>query len=231
MTEKKITIAIDGYSSTGKSSMAKTLARSIGYRYIDSGAMYRAVSLYALKHSLIDKNGVINEQGIIDSLNNIVIEFEVTREGIQDTIMNGQNVEKEIREMEVSRVVSQVASIKKVREDLVSRQKKLGENGGVVMDGRDIGTTVFPLAELKVFVTASPAVRAQRRFLELKSQGEEVGFEEILENVKKRDYLDEHREISPLRCAWDAIVLDNTNMSKEEQNKFMFDLYREKIKS
>lgn len=216
-----INIAIDGYSSTGKSTMARTLASEIGYRYIDSGAMYRAVTLFALRNDMIDPLGNIEKKLLIESLPDIHIDFKVGADKSQVTMLNGEVVEAEIREMTVSSYVSVVAAIPEVREAMVDIQRKLGENGGVVMDGRDIGTTVFPGAALKVFVTASPEVRARRRFLELEEKGEKVKFEEVLENVRQRDYLDETREVSPLRRASDAKLLDNTDLTPQQQNSIL----------
>lgn len=217
---KKIRVAIDGYSSTGKSTMAKALARTIGYRYIDSGAMYRAVTLYAFLHGMINI-GTIDEKRIVSSLPEIRIGFELDSDSSQITTLNGRNVEREIRGIEISQLVSKVAAIPEVREAMVAQQRKLGENGGIVMDGRDIGTTVFPTAELKVFVTASAEVRAQRRFDELRKKGENVSYDKILQNVKERDHLDETRSVSPLRMADDALLLDNTDMSTDEQNQWL----------
>lgn len=216
-----INIAIDGYSSTGKSTMARTLAAEIGYRYIDSGAMYRAVTLFALRNDMIDPLGNVEKKLLIESLPDIHIDFKVGADKSQVTMLNGDVVEAEIREMTVSSYVSVVAAIQEVREAMVDIQRKLGENGGVVMDGRDIGTTVFPGAALKVFVTASPEVRARRRFLELEEKGEKVKFEEVLENVRQRDYLDETREVSPLRRASDAKLLDNTDLTPQQQNSIL----------
>lgn len=216
-----INIAIDGYSSTGKSTMARTLASEIGYRYIDSGAMYRAVTLFALRNDMIDPLGNVEKKLLIESLPDIHIDFKVGADKSQVTMLNGEVVEAEIREMTVSSYVSVVAAIPEVREAMVDIQRKLGENGGVVMDGRDIGTTVFPGAALKVFVTASPEVRARRRFLELEEKGEKVKFEDVLENVRQRDYLDETREVSPLRRASDAKLLDNTDLTPQQQNSIL----------
>ncbi len=227
MTENQkplITIAIDGYSSSGKSTMAKKLAREIGYRYIDSGAMYRAVALYALRNGLIDPDGTVNATALDSALLSIKIDFKVDGNR-QSTILNGEDVEKEIRSMEINRIVSQVAAIPAVRHALVKMQQELGASKGIVMDGRDIGTTVFPKAEMKVFVKASALTRAKRRLLELKAKGAQTTLEEVLDNVEKRDYLDETRAESPLRCAEDAIVLDNSHMNPEEQDKWLLNLY------
>lgn len=224
---KKIVIALDGHSSSGKSTMAKDLAREIGYIYIDSGAMYRAVTLYGLQHGLIEGE-TIREEALKTELNNIRISFRPNAEtGRPDTYLNGINVEKEIRSMEVAHRVSAVAALGFVREALVAKQQEIGKEKGIVMDGRDIGTVVFPDAELKIFVTASAEVRAQRRVDELKAKGQEVSYEEVLENVKKRDYLDSTRAISPLRQAPDAVVLDNSHMSIEEQKAWLLVHYNE----
>ena len=222
----KITIAIDGYSSSGKSTMAKRLAAEIGYRYIDSGAMYRAVTLYAMQHNMIAQDGTPDKERIIAALPDIKINFEV-QDGTQSTILNGVNVEKEIRQMAVSNNVSPVAAIPEVRHRLVAIQQAFGKEKGIVMDGRDIGTTVFPNAELKIFVKASAETRAQRRFKELIEKGSRASYAEVLANVVHRDHLDETREESPLRQAEDAILLDNSNMSLEEQNAWMLERYKE----
>lgn len=222
----KITIAIDGYSSSGKSTMAKRLAAEIGYRYIDSGAMYRAVTLYAMQHNMISQDSTPDKERIIAALPDIKINFEV-QDGTQSTILNGVNVEKEIRQMAVSNNVSPVAAIPEVRHRLVAMQQAFGKEKGIVMDGRDIGTTVFPNAELKIFVKASAETRAQRRFKELIEKGSRASYAEVLANVVHRDHLDETREESPLRQAEDAILLDNSNMSLEEQNAWMLERYKE----
>lgn len=219
-----IIIAIDGYSSSGKSSMARQLAKTIGYRYIDSGAMYRAVTLYAMRHGLIDAEGNVNIPEVINALPDIKIDFEVNGDS-QSTILNGENVEREIRTLAVSNHVSPIAAIPEVRHALVKMQQAMGESKGIVMDGRDIGTVVFPDAEMKVFCDASADERARRRVLELQAKGENVTFEEVLENVKKRDYIDENRAESPLRCAEDAVRLDNSHMSIPEQNEWLLNLY------
>lgn len=226
-TNNNIIIAIDGYSSSGKSSMAKSLAKKIGYRYIDSGAMYRAVTLYAMRHNfIIEKN--IDTQALINSLSDISIDFQVNIDK-QHTLLNGEDVENEIRQMDVSNNVSTVAAIPEVRHALVAMQQALGKNKGIVMDGRDIGTTVFPNAEMKVFVNASAETRAQRRYLELKEKGQDVSYQAILENVKNRDHLDETRSESPLRKADDAIPLDNSTMSIAEQDEWLLNLYNQTI--
>jgi cytidylate kinase len=224
---KKITIAIDGFSSCGKSTMAKDLAKELGYIYVDTGAMYRSVTLYALRNGLINEEG-INTEKLAEKMNDIHITFVFNPEtGRPDTYLNGELVEKEIRSIEVSNQVSPIAAIPFVREAMVEQQKKMGENKGVVMDGRDIGTVVFPNAELKIFVTASAEVRAQRRYDELKAKGMEADFDDILKNVQERDYLDSHREISPLRKADDAIELDNSFMTIDEQNEWLLSRYKE----
>lgn len=222
----KITIAIDGYSSSGKSTMAKRLAAEIGYRYIDSGAMYRAVTLFAMQHNMISQSGTPDKDKIIAALPDIKINFQI-QDGAQSTILNGVNVEKEIRQMAVSNNVSPVAAIPEVRHCLVAMQQAFGKEKGIVMDGRDIGTTVFPNAELKIFVKASAETRAQRRFKELIEKGSRASYAEVLANVVHRDHLDETREESPLRQAEDAILLDNSNMSLEEQNAWMLEKYKE----
>lgn len=225
-----ITIAIDGYSSSGKSTMAKKLARQIGYRYIDSGAMYRAVALYALRHGMINHDDSVNAEALQIALPDIRIDFRIEN-GAQHTILNGEDVEKEIRTMEVSRVVSPVAALPAVRHALVRMQQELGASKGIVMDGRDIGTTVFPDAEMKVFVKASAATRAQRRLDELTARGEKATFQEVLENVEQRDHIDETREESPLRCAEDASVLDNSFMTPAQQDEWIMDLYNKTLSS
>lgn len=226
---KKITIAIDGFSSSGKSTMAKDLAKNIGYTYIDTGAMYRAVTLYCLKNNLL-ADGEIKEEQLEAALPYINISFKLNTEtGRPDTYLNNENVEKEIRQMEVAEWVSQVAALGFVRHDLVAKQQEMGKAKGVVMDGRDIGTVVFPDAELKIFVTASPEVRAKRRMDELVAKGEEASYEEVLENVKKRDHIDSTREEGPLRQAADALVLDNSNMSIPEQKAWLMEQYNKAI--
>lgn len=220
---KKIIIAMDGHSSCGKSTMAKALAKAIGYTYIDTGAMYRAVTLYAMRRGFIGENG-IDEESLRREMPQIKITFG-HENGMQYTILNGENVERQIRGMEVSGNVSPISAIGFVREAMVSQQREMGRQGAVIMDGRDIGTTVFPNAELKIFVTASDEIRAQRRFDELKAKGENPVFEDVLKNVRERDYIDSHRAVSPLRKADDAIVLDNSHMTIEEQDKWLMDQY------
>lgn len=223
----KITIAIDGYSSCGKSTMAKDLAREIGYIYIDSGAMYRAVTLYCIQHNLFGADNQINVQQLQNDIDKIKISFQLDPQTQRpQTYLNGENVEKEIRTMEVSSRVSPVAALGFVREALVRQQQEMGKAKGIVMDGRDIGTTVFPDAELKIFVTASAEVRAQRRYDELTAKGEKASFEEILANVKERDHIDETREVSPLRKADDALLLDNSHLTIEEQKQWLLEQYQ-----
>ena len=226
---KKITIAIDGFSSCGKSTMAKDLAKEIGYIYIDSGAMYRAVTLYSIENGIFCGNE-INVEALKERINDIHITFRIDPEtGRPVTYLNGNNVENRIRTMEVSSKVSPISTLGFVREALVEQQQAMGREKGIVMDGRDIGTTVFPDAELKIFVTASAEVRAQRRYDELKAKGEEADFDSILENVKQRDYIDQNREVSPLRKADDALTLDNTNLTIDEQRNWLFDRYNQVI--
>ena len=227
---KKITIAIDGYSSCGKSTMAKDLAREVGYIYIDSGAMYRAVTLYCLENQLFTEGGIDTEK-LETAMPGIQISFQLNPEtGRPMTFLNGVNVEDRIRTMEVSNRVSPVAALPFIREALVKLQQEMGKEKGIVMDGRDIGTTVFPDAELKIFVTASAEVRAQRRYDELKAKGQEASFDEILANVKERDYIDQNREVSPLRKAEDAILLDNSNLTIEEQKLWLAAEFEKAVK-
>lgn len=220
---KPIIIAIDGYSSTGKSTMAKALAQRIGYRYVDTGAMYRAVTLLAMQCGFL-ANGAVNEAALIATLPSTTIDFAVTPDG-QRTILNGKDVETMIRSMEVSANVSTIAAIPAVRRDLVERQRDYGRQKGIVMDGRDIGTTVFPHAELKIFCNAPAEVRAKRRFKELAEKGETTTYEEVLANVEHRDLIDTTRAESPLRRADDAIDLDNSNMTINEQNNWLIEQY------
>ena len=213
----KITIAIDGYSSTGKSTLARQLAKALGYLYVDTGAMYRAVTLFAIQNRFIGK-GKKNMAALVKLLPKIYLKFEMNPEtGNSDMCLNGENVEKQIRSLEVSRHVSQIAAIEEVRYKLVEIQRKMGRLKGIVMDGRDIGTVVFPEAELKIFMTAPPQIRASRRYKELLGKGEKVTYKEVLQNVQKRDYLDTHREFSPLVKAKDAIEFDNGDMGLDEQ--------------
>lgn len=219
---KKITIAIDGHSSCGKSTMAKELARQLGYIYVDTGAMYRAVTLFVMRNGLFLDNGEVDTVRLQTMMNEVNVSFKYNEAaGCPDTYLNGECVEKVIRSIEVSGHVSKVAAIPFVREAMVEQQRRMGADKGVVMDGRDIGTTVFPDAELKVFVTASARVRAQRRYDELQAKGMPADFEEILRNVEDRDYMDSHREVSPLRQAPDAVLLDNSEMTIEEQNAWL----------
>ena len=219
---KRITIAIDGFSSCGKSTMAKDLAREIGYIYIDSGAMYRAVTLYCLDNGLFRADGQIDADRLEREMDRIRISFRLNpTTGRPDTCLNGTDVEERIRTMEVSAHVSPVAALPFVRQALVAQQQEMGQAKGIVMDGRDIGTTVFPHAELKIFVTASPEIRAQRRYDELKAKGQAVDFDEILANVKQRDYIDQHRDVSPLRKADDALLLDNSHLTIEQQKAWL----------
>ncbi len=221
MANKKIIIAIDGFSSSGKSSMAKWLAKQIGYLYVDTGAMYRAVTLYCLRNALIVGNA-IDEQMLQKQLSHIHISFSPNpKTGIPETYLNGENVEKEIRSLEVSNYVSPVSTLKSVRQTLVKQQQEMGKDKGIILDGRDIGTTVFPNAELKIFITATPEIRAERRFLEMQKKGENISFDKVLENVKKRDFIDQNRTESPLKKADDAIVLDNSHVSIEKQRAWI----------
>ncbi|WP_431160929.1 (d)CMP kinase [Flagellimonas beolgyonensis] len=220
----KITIAIDGFSSTGKSTIAKRLAASLGYIYVDTGAMYRAVTLFALNEGLIDTDGKVDAKGLTSKLASLLLEFVPNEDsGKSDMYLNGQNVEKEIRSMHVSRNVSKVSAIKEVREMLVKIQQEMGQHKGIVMDGRDIGTVVFPKAELKLFMTASPEKRAARRYKELLEKGEEVTYAEVLKNVEERDRIDSTRSVSPLKKAKDAIEFDNSDMGLEEQFERVYD--------
>lgn len=223
---KKIVIAIDGHSSCGKSTMAKDLAREIGYIYVDTGAMYRAVTLFALRHEVFGADGTMDEQKLVSLLPQINISFRLDEStGRPDTFLNGECVEKAIRSLEVSSHVSPVAAVPAVRAKLVEQQQLMGKEKGIVMDGRDIGTVVFPDAELKIFVTASAEIRAQRRYKELKEKGMEADFDEILKNVEERDYIDSHRATSPLRKADDAILLDNSHISIAEQKQWLIEQY------
>lgn len=226
---RKITIAIDGYSSCGKSTMAKDLAREIGYIYVDTGAMYRSVTLFAMRNNLFNEDGSIKTDELKSRMNEINISFKLNSEtGRPDTYLNGELVEKEIRSMDVSARVSKIAALPFVREALVAQQQAMGKEKGIIMDGRDIGTVVFPDAELKIFVTASAEVRAQRRYDELKANGMPADFDDILKNVKERDYIDSHRETSPLRMADDALELDNSHMTIEEQKAWLMARYQER---
>jgi len=226
---EKITIAIDGYSSTGKSTIAKQLAKALGYIYVDTGAMYRAVTLYAIRNGFvsIDKNDI---DGLVSALPKVNLKFVYNDAlGFAEMYLNDNNVEREIRTMEVSKLVSKVATIEEVRKKLVIIQKAMGLEKGIVMDGRDIGTVVFPNAELKIFMTASPEKRATRRYKELLDKGENINYEEVLKNVEHRDYIDTHREISPLMQAEDAIIFDNSDMGLEEQFSRVLDFSKRVI--
>ncbi|WP_287828423.1 (d)CMP kinase [Bacteroides sp.] len=219
---KKITIAVDGFSSCGKSTMAKDLAREIGYIYIDSGAMYRATTLFALQNNIFDSNNEIDTSLLKELLPSMIISFKLNPETkTPETYLNNQLVEKEIRSMEVSQRVSPIAAIDFVREEMVKQQQAMGKNKGIVMDGRDIGTTVFPNAELKIFVTATPQVRAQRRYDEMIAKTGKADFNEILKNIEERDYIDQNRKVSPLKQAGDALVLDNSSLTIAEQKEWL----------
>ena len=222
--KKQITIAIDGFSSTGKSTLAKQLAQQLGYIYVDTGAMYRAVAYFAMQNQLISLDS-FNKVDLVNQLKNIVLEFKFNNElGFAEMYLNGTNVEKAIRTIEVSGYVSKVAEVSEVRAKLVEQQQEMGKNKGIVMDGRDIGTVVFPDAELKIFMTASAATRAQRRFDELVQKGDSVSYDEVLKNVEERDYIDTHREDSPLVMAEDAVEIDNSHLTREEQFQAVLEL-------
>ena len=225
----KITIAIDGFSSTGKSTVAKQLAKHLGYVYVDSGAMYRAVTFYAMEHGLISDD-FFNVDDLVSQLENIKISFIFNKDlGFAEVYLNGIKIEKDIRTLKVSSFVSKVAEISEVRSLLVKQQQQMGSNKGVVMDGRDIGTVVFTDAELKLFMTASAETRAKRRYNELLERGDDILYEDVLHNVEERDYIDSHREDSPLVKAEDAIEIDNSNLSKEEQFELILKLVQEKL--
>lgn len=227
---KKIIIAIDGFSSCGKSTMAKELARKIGYIYIDTGAMYRAVTLYCLRHGLF-KGEQLDEMALQKALPEINISFKFdSKENKVHTFLNGKDVEHDIRTMDVSSKVSPVAAEPSVRTKLTEQQRAMGKEKGIVMDGRDVGTTVFPNAELKIFLTSSPEIRAERRYKELMEKGEHADFKSVLDNICQRDYIDQHREVSPLKKADDALILDNGHMTREEQNAWLLRKVEEKIK-
>lgn len=230
-SQPKITVAIDGFSSSGKSTMARRLASAVGYRYIDSGAMYRAVALYGLDQGMVSVDGTVDTDRLVAALSDINIDFRPQADGSQHTMLNGADVETEIRQLRVSNVVSPVAAIAAVRHRLVAMQQSLGQDKGIVMDGRDIGTTVFPDAELKIYVDASAETRAQRRFKELVDKGSAVTYEEVLANVVHRDNIDQNREESPLRKADDAISLDNSSMSIEEQDAWLLGQFRRVVES
>ncbi|MDE6391458.1 MAG: (d)CMP kinase [Duncaniella sp.] len=230
-SDKKIIIAIDGYSSSGNRPMPRHLAAAMGYGYIDSGAMYRAVTLWAMRAGLIGDDLAPDADALVSRLGEISIDFSVNPDGTQHTMLNGEDVESAIRTLEVSDRVSPVAAIGGVRKALTSMQRAMGVEKGIVMDGRDIGTAVFPQAELKVFVDASAECRAERRYKELKAKGEDVTYEEVLNNVRTRDRIDETREESPLRKAADAVSLDNSAMSTDEQNEILLGLYEKAIRN
>lgn len=226
---KKITIAIDGFSSCGKSTMAKDLAREVGYIYVDTGAMYRAVTLFAMRNDVFDTEGNIDETRLKALLPDVKLTFQLNNETkLPEVCLNGENVERYIRTLEVSQHVSPIAALPFVREKLVEQQQAMGNEKGIVMDGRDIGTVVFPNAELKIFVTASAEIRAQRRFKELEAKGMPADFDEILQNVEQRDYIDTHRETSPLRQADDALVLDNSHLTIAEQKAWLMEKFNER---
>lgn len=226
---KKIVIAIDGFSSCGKSTMAKDLAREVGYIYVDTGAMYRAVTLFAMRNDVFDAKGNIDETRLKALLPDVKLTFQLNNETkLPEVCLNGENVERYIRTLEVSQHVSPIAALPFVREKLVEQQQAMGNEKGIVMDGRDIGTVVFPNAELKIFVTASAEIRAQRRFKELETKGMPADFDEILQNVEQRDYIDTHRETSPLRQADDALVLDNSHLTIAEQKVWLMEKFNER---
>lgn len=226
---KKITIAIDGYSSCGKSTMAKDLAREVGYIYVDTGAMYRAVTLFAMRNGVFDADDNIDEARLKALLPNVKLTFKLNSETkLPEVCLNGECVERDIRTLEVSQHVSPIAALPFVREKLVEQQQAMGKEKGIVMDGRDIGTVVFPDAELKIFVTASAEIRAQRRFKELEAKGMPANFDEILQNVEQRDYIDTHRETSPLRQADDALVLDNSHLTIADQKVWLMEKFNER---
>ena len=226
---KNITIAIDGFSSTGKSTLAKQLAKHLGYVYVDTGAMYRAIALFAMQNGYIS-TGFLDKESLVNSLPSIKLHFQFNADlGFAEMYLNGLNVEKEIRTIAVSSFVSKIAEISEVRAKLVEQQQEMGKNKAIVMDGRDIGTVVFPDAELKIFMTASPETRAQRRFDELQAKGDAVTYEEVLANVQERDYIDTHRDDSPLIMAEDAIEIDNSYLTREEQFDAVLELVEEII--
>jgi cytidylate kinase len=225
--EKKIIVAIDGHSSCGKSTMAKTLAQKVGYIYVDTGAMYRAVTLFALRNDMFDAEGQPKAEELEKAMADVNISFVLDEETKLPLVcLNGEVVESEIRSLTVSSRVSPIAALPFVRAALTQAQQRMGLEKGIVMDGRDIGTVVFPNAELKVFVTASAEVRAQRRYLELTAKGDNVNFDDILRNVQERDYIDSHREVAPLRQAEDALLLDNSELTREEQMQWLLDTFK-----
>ena len=226
---KKITIAIDGFSSTGKSTLAKQIAKELGYIYVDTGAMYRAVTYFAMQHNFVNETH-LDAEGLIKNLSNVSLQFHFNETlGFAEMFLNNENIEQAIRTIEVSRLVSKIAEISEVRAKLVEQQQQMGQNKGIVMDGRDIGTVVFPNADLKLFMTASTHTKAQRRFDELLEKGQRVTFEEVLQNVQERDYIDTHREDSPLIKADDAIEIDNSDLTKNEQFELVIELVNEKL--
>ena len=228
---KKITIAIDGFSSTGKSTLAKQLAKELEYVYVDTGAMYRAVAYFAIQHNLIEAD-FFKKEALVEALSDIKLEFKFNSDlGFAEMYLNGENVEKQIRTIEVSNFVSKVAVVSEVRSKLLEHEQEIGTNKAIVMDGRDIGTVVFPNAELKIFMTASAETRAQRRFDELQEKGDNVSYEEVLKNVVDRDYMDTHREDSPLVIADDAIEIDNSYLNKEEQFAAVLELVNDVVKT
>ncbi len=230
MEDKKIIIAIDGYSSTGKSTVAKQLAKALGYIYVDTGAMYRAITLYAMRKGYIDESQFEQEK-LEKALPEIQIKFEINpKSGLAEVLLDGENVEREIRTLAVSNQVSKIAAVSAVRKKLVEQQNQMGKDKRIVMDGRDIGTVVFPNAELKLFMTATAKDRAERRFLELKERGEDVTYEDVLKNVVDRDHIDSTRKDSPLRQASDAVKIDNSNLTLEDQFKQILGLAKATIK-
>lgn len=231
MEEKRIIVAIDGHSSTGKSTVAKQLAKALGYIYVDTGAMYRAVSLYAMRAGFIDKSH-FNIKALENDLSKINLKFEINaKTGLAEVLLNGENIEQEIRTLAVSRHVSNIATVSSVRRKLVEQQQKMGVDKGIVMDGRDIGTVVFPKAALKLFMTATAKDRAERRFIELSDRGEDVTYEDVLKNVVNRDHIDSTRKDSPLRKAGDAIKIDNSNLTLKEQFDQILQLAKTTIKN
>jgi len=227
-SSKKITIAVDGFSSCGKSTLAKALAKELGYTFIDSGAMYRGIALYCLRNELIT-DGFLDEAGIGVALNSIELSFHTVDKENQALLLNGEDVEQEIRSPKVAAIVSKIATLPAVRKKLVDEQRKMGQNGGIVMDGRDIGSVVFPNAELKLFITADPDVRAQRRYDELQSKGIKSTLEEVKKNLLERDHIDSTRTISPLIQTDDAVVIDNSNLNRDEQLKLALEYAKERM--
>lgn len=228
--KKKIIVAIDGHSSCGKSTMAKDLAREVGYIYVDTGAMYRTVTLYALRHVMFQPDGTVNEEALREAMPTVQVSFVIDpATQLPHACLNGEDVENDIRGMEVSSHVSPIAALPFVREAMTRQQQLMGQAKGIVMDGRDIGTVVFPQAELKVFVTASAEVRAQRRYDELTAKGKTVNYEEILQNVTERDYIDSHRSVAPLRQAPDALLLDNSHLTIAEQKAWLRQRFDEAV--